>query len=124
MRFETTVSGRWWASSVAASKLPLATSRSTSCSASAVIWSCSARSESGRSGRITTRRWASCCSPSLHSVLPPRNTLFISSFIITPYAEENVCQSSRTRRTEEWRVMANISYLLSHTVGPASRNWR
>jgi len=101
----------------------VATTRSTTCSASRVMSSVIVASSRGRSGLITTRRSASWSTPSLHSVLP-RSTWFMSSFIITPDAEENVSQSRSARVTEACRVSANISYWGSQTAGPRSLRCR
>ena len=86
-----------------------------------MISSRTGRSARGVSGRLRTSRSASCSAPSLHKVLP-RSTWFIRSFIITPLRDGKDSQSSSARRTESYRVSANISYLGSHTAGPASRN--
>jgi hypothetical protein len=48
--------------------------------------------------------------------------LGIWSFIITPLCDGKDSQSVSARRTESYRLRANISYFGSHTAGPASRN--
>jgi len=42
----------------------------------------------------------------------------MSSFIMTPDADEKALASFRARETLAYRVRANIRYRVSHTAGP------
>ncbi len=102
---DTMVTGRWCASSVAASNVPWATSRSTRRSASSVIEVRTAASACGVSGPPITLRIAACSSPSAHSTIP-MSVWFMRSFIITPCAEEKTGQLRSASRQSAKRDSA------------------
>jgi hypothetical protein len=99
------------------------TKRSTTASACALIASRCGWRAFGVRGRTSTLRSASCSAPSLHNVLP-RSTWFHLVVQHDAKAGGNDSQSSRARRTEAYRVSANISYSEARQPGPASRSSR
>ena len=118
--FETMVTGRCWASSVAASKVPFATRRSTRPSASSLMVSRTAARACGVSGPPMTLRIAACSSPSAHRTIP-MSVWFIRSFIITPCADENTGQLRSASRQSPNRASAYIPCASSQTAPPRSR---